>query len=77
MCPKCGSIHLKIKQLKGMERILLLWTGKRKYRCTNCFHIFRANDRRKVGREVPRGNPSAATSVLSPGAEERDLREDN
>jgi len=51
MCPKCGSAHLKIKQVKGFERILLLWTGKRKYRCKNCFFSFRQTDRRALPRE--------------------------
>ena len=46
MCPGCGSTHLKIKQAKGFERIVILWTKKRKYLCKDCYHSFRATDRR-------------------------------
>lgn len=70
MCPKCGSAHLKIKQLKGIERFLLLWTGKRKYKCQNCFHLFREMDRRKAPREAPGDAPSVLTSGLD-GSEPR------
>ncbi len=62
MCPKCGSTHLKIKQAKGFERILMWWTGKRKYRCHNCFILFRAPDRRRTYRDDSKG-PAPALSV--------------
>jgi transposase-like protein len=51
MCPKCGSLHLKIKQIAGIERILSLWTGERRYKCGDCFHSFRAKDRRSAVRD--------------------------
>jgi hypothetical protein len=71
MCPKCGSAHLKIKQLKGVERLLLLWTGKRKYKCQNCFHLFRATDRRRL----PRENPVVTPSVLRPDLDQSEFRD--
>jgi hypothetical protein len=74
MCPKCGSTHLKIKQARGLERILMFWTGKRKYRCHNCFNLFRATDRRRFPR-VPESKTPAP--VLSVAGEHAGNREDH
>jgi len=51
MCPECRSIELKIKQSAGLERILVLFTGKRKFLCLDCGVDFRAPDRRSVSRK--------------------------
>jgi transposase-like protein len=64
MCPKCGSLHLKIKQTTGIERILILWTRERRYKCSDCFHSFRAKDRRSIVRE-PLKTPSAPHNTES------------
>lgn len=37
-----------------MERLLIFFSGKRKYRCRDCDHVFRMPDRRRF----PRGAPS-------------------
>jgi hypothetical protein len=66
MCPKCGSIHVKVKQAKGIERILKFWTGKRKYRCHDCFHLFRAADRRRSYATEPK-SPTPAEMIVVGG----------
>lgn len=50
MCPHCRSDYLKIKKCEGMERVLVFLTGKRKYRCMGCTHVFREFDRRRSRR---------------------------
>jgi hypothetical protein len=40
-----------IKKLEGVERFVVYITAKRKYRCRDCNHIFRAPDRRRKPRE--------------------------
>jgi len=74
MCPKCGSTHVKIKQARGIERIRVLWTGKRKYRCHNCFNIFRAQDRR---RSYPADGSKTPAPVLSVAGERAGNREEH
>jgi hypothetical protein len=73
MCPKCGSTHLKIKQEKGVERFMMLWTGKRKYRCHNCFYLFRAPDRRRSYTSDPE---TTAPAVLRVAGDQTHLSED-
>jgi len=51
MCPRCRSDFLMIKKLEGVERFVVYITAKRKYRCRDCNHIFRAPDRRRKPRE--------------------------
>jgi hypothetical protein len=51
MCPSCGWTTLKIKRREGIERILILFTGKRKYLCVACYKEFRMPDRRRSPRE--------------------------
>jgi hypothetical protein len=57
-CPKCGSNFLMIKMDEGLERLLILITGLRQYRCRDCDQRFRAPDRRKVLR--PAAKPQEA-----------------
>ena len=71
MCPKCGSTHLKIKQARGIERIMMFWTGKRKYRCHNCFNLFRAQDRRRSYRD------ESKAPALSVAGDPREIQEDD
>jgi hypothetical protein len=52
MCPMCRMDHLKIRKSEGIERLLVFLTGKRKFLCCNCTHIFRAADRRTRPRGV-------------------------
>ncbi len=52
MCPKCRSQSLKVRQLKGIERLIVLMCGKRKYRCRDCDTRFRAPDRRRAPRKL-------------------------
>jgi hypothetical protein len=40
-----------IRRAKGWERMMIHLTGKRKYTCVSCGHVFRAPDRRRVPRE--------------------------
>jgi transposase-like protein len=68
MCPKCGSTHVKIKQAKGVERILMFWTGKRKYRCQNCFNLFRDRDRRRTYRSEESKTPTPVLTVAGESA---------
>ncbi|MDE3196318.1 MAG: hypothetical protein KGN84_08235 [Acidobacteriota bacterium] len=49
-CPRCGSDNLMIRQRTGFERIVLAFTGNRKYICLDCGRAFRAPDRRKKPR---------------------------
>ena len=51
----CFGDDLMIKDLSGIERIFVFWTGKRKYKCRACGFTFRAADRRRVPREMPAG----------------------
>ena len=74
MCPKCGSTRLKIKQAKGIERILMFWTGKRKYRCHNCFNLFRAQDRRRSYRTEESKAPAPVLTVAGERAGNREER---
>jgi hypothetical protein len=53
MCPKCGSDHLRIRNLEGFERLMVWYTGLRKYRCRECDCKFRAMDRRQTPRPAP------------------------
>jgi transposase-like protein len=53
MCPHCASTHLMIRQMVGFELLMVYFTGKRKYRCCNCFHSFRMRDRRRFPRAAP------------------------
>jgi hypothetical protein len=53
MCPKCGSDHLRIRNLEGWERLMVWFTGLRKYRCRECDWKFRAADRRREPRPAP------------------------
>jgi hypothetical protein len=41
-----------IKLNKGLEHVLVLFTGLREYRCRDCDEKFRAPDRRAAGRAV-------------------------
>ena len=50
-CPKCRSEHLGIKQVKGLERLMVALTKLRMYRCRDCYFDFRAPDRRQQQRE--------------------------
>ena len=52
MCIRCRSARLKIKRVTGIERMMVLLTGMRKYRCADCGCGFRAPDRRLVPREA-------------------------
>jgi hypothetical protein len=52
ICPNCRSSKFKIKNAAGIERILVLFTNLRKYRCCDCGYGFRAPDRRSVSRQV-------------------------
>ena len=63
-CEKCDCENLRMKKAVGMERLMVLLTGKRKYHCVHCEHAFRAPDRRRY----PRGEPSdaAARTANSP-----------
>jgi hypothetical protein len=54
MCIMCRSTRLKIKRAIGMERLVVLFTQKRKYRCADCGYAFRTADRRLVPRESDR-----------------------
>jgi hypothetical protein len=42
-----------IRQMVGFELLMVYFTGKRKYRCCNCFHSFRMRDRRRFPRAAP------------------------
>ena len=46
-CPRCLSEHLTIRKIERFERIIVFFTGKRRYRCRDCDLGFRAQDRRK------------------------------
>ena len=49
-CPKCGSRFLMIKMSAGLEKLLILLTGLRQYRCQDCDQTFRGQDRRTARR---------------------------
>jgi hypothetical protein len=49
-CPNCRSENLLIKGINGPERLMILLTGKRKYRCKDCGLGFRMPDRRRSAR---------------------------
>jgi hypothetical protein len=49
-----------IRNITGIERIFVLITKLRKYRCMGCDKVFRMPDRRSVPREEPQ-----AARVLS------------
>jgi hypothetical protein len=51
-CPRCRSELLKMTKASGFERLRVLFTGERRYRCTKCEHCFRAPDRRSIAREL-------------------------
>ena len=65
MCPKCRLDHLKIRKSEGIERLIVFLTGKRKFLCCNCSHIFRAPDRRTHTRGVDNVIASRRTARLS------------
>lgn len=50
-CPGCNSENLLIKAPKRMERLMILLTRKRKYRCKDCGTGFRMPDRRRISRD--------------------------
>jgi hypothetical protein len=51
VCPDCYSESLKIKRLKGWERLMVFLSDRRKYGCNDCGLWFRAADRRRIPRE--------------------------
>jgi len=53
MCPHCRSDRLRIRNLKGFERFVVFFTGKRQYLCTDCGKLFRMIDRRGSPRALP------------------------
>ncbi len=54
-CPKCRSRFLMIKLEEGLERLLIMMTGLREYRCRDCEQRFRAPDRRTGARNSLKG----------------------
>jgi rubredoxin len=50
VCPDCQSESLKIKHLKGWERVMVFLSDRRKYGCKACGLWFRAKDRRRFPR---------------------------
>jgi hypothetical protein len=64
MCPKCRSTSLKINPVKGLERLLVILTDKRHYRCRDCGCPFRAKDRRKHPREGDAIEAARAAGIL-------------
>ena len=50
MCPHCRSDRLRIRQLTGLERLMVFFTRMRKYRCRDCHLSFRLADRRSTSR---------------------------
>jgi len=50
-CPNCASDRLEIRQRSGLERLMMYFTPRRKYRCLICRYKFRAMDRRRWSRE--------------------------
>jgi transposase-like protein len=57
-CPKCCSDNLDMKKSRGLERILILLSGKRKFRCHHCNNGFRAIDHNRTE------SPSAARTPV-------------
>lgn len=64
MCPKCGSDHLRIRNDEGLERMMIFFTGERKYRCCDCDWVFRAPDRRRNPRPAPNKVRKVANSTF-------------
>jgi len=56
-CTECGARQLAVRKRSGLEMVMVLLTGKRKYICLNCKHGFRAVDRRRF----PAQSPSQST----------------
>jgi hypothetical protein len=54
---------MMIKKRSGLERLVIFFTGKRKYRCRNCLHVFRAMDRRRSPRAEERAAPELLPST--------------
>ncbi len=47
-CPGCKSTHVMMRSSTGLgERLAILFTGERKYRCRLCDCKFRATDPKK------------------------------
>ena len=55
-CPKCGSNFLMIRMAAGLERLLVMVTGLREYRCQECDQKFRGPDRRKGARAAAKAH---------------------
>jgi hypothetical protein len=49
-CSKCGSNRFKVRDSKGLERLMIWLTKRRRYRCLECENTFRAADRRQSPR---------------------------
>jgi transposase-like protein len=64
MCPQCKSANLDIATMKGVERLLIFLTDKRKYRCRDCQCGFRAPDRRRTRREGDAIAAARAAGIL-------------
>ena len=47
-CPRCDSSDLFLKQSRGLERIIVFLTSKRRYRCAACGQHFRGPDDKVV-----------------------------
>jgi hypothetical protein len=54
-----------IRQITGWERLMVFFTGLRLYRCRDCWHGFRAPDRRRFPRE--KKSEKEAMVGVSPG----------
>lgn len=65
MCPHCHSNHLMIRMKKGLERVFILTTGKRKFACLSCGQVFRMKDRRRLDREADAVLMRGASTVES------------
>lgn len=66
VCPDCQSGSLKIRRLKGWERVMVFLSDRRKYGCNDCGLWFRARDRRSVPREADALESPWAASVFGP-----------
>ena len=64
VCPKCGSADLNVLFNDRIDRLLVVMTGKLKYRCLLCAHQFRAKDRRRVKREGSALESAHAAGIL-------------
>lgn len=57
-----------IRQKTGVERLAVVFTGLRLYRCRECDHKFRAPDRRRVRRDAGEQEVEGQVKVgISPG----------